>query len=277
MEASYVNICNCSDTVYYSTVTAERYFEHRLPTHVLMFVRSGKLVVEDEEGEHEITAGQCVFLKRDCRASITKTPANGEAYCSIAITLSRQFLKEYSKQVHVSAFEKKHLVPFSKVTTLLPNSISLQGLYQSLVPYADAKQQPSDEFLRLKMQEAAMALLEIDRNFIPTLFDFSDAWKIDILEFMERNYTEDITMEEFASYTGRSLASFKRDFAKVSNLTPQKWLMEHRLSKAYQMLVNDGMRTAEVYIEVGFKNRSHFSSAFKKQYGFWPSESRMNA
>lgn len=29
-------------------------------------------------------------------------------------------------------------------------------------------------------------------------------------------------MEEIASYTGRSLATFKRDFAKVSDLTPQK-------------------------------------------------------
>lgn len=272
MEESYIRICNCSDTIYYSTVSAERYFEHRLPRHVVMFVRSGKLLVEDCDGEHEITTGQCVFLKRDCRASITKMPADGMPFHSIAITLSREFLKDYAKQVDVSPFEKKHLMPLRKVTTLLPKTTPLEGLYQSLVPYADREEHPSDEFLRLKMQEAVMCLMDIDRNFIPTLFDFSETWKIDILDFMEQNYTEDMTLEEFASYTGRSLASFKRDFAKVSSQTPQKWLLEHRLSKAYQLITERGMRTADVYIEVGFKNRSHFSSAFKKQYGFGPSE-----
>ncbi len=52
------------------------------------------------------------------------------------------------------------------------------------------------------------------------------------MDFMEQNYTEDLTLEEFASYTGRSLATFKRDFAKVSPLPPQRWIMEHRLEKA---------------------------------------------
>ncbi|MDR0266143.1 MAG: AraC family transcriptional regulator [Sphingobacterium sp.] len=28
----------------------------------------------------------------------------------------------------------------------------------------------------------------------------------------------------------------------------------------------------DVYLEVGFKNPSHFSTAFKKNYGFAPSE-----
>jgi len=77
-------------------------------------------------------------------------------------------------------------------------------------------------------------------------------------------------MEEIASFTGRSLSTFKRDFKKISDLPPQKWLIQRRLRAAYEKIKEDGKRVSDVYMEVGFKNLSHFSVAFKKQYGFSP-------
>ena len=68
--------------------------------------------------------------------------------------------------------------------------------------------------LKLKMIEGTYVLLNTDRNLYASLFDFVDPWKIDI------DYMYDLSMEEIASYTGRSLATFKRDFAKVSDLPP---------------------------------------------------------
>ena len=77
-------------------------------------------------------------------------------------------------------------------------------------------------------------------------------------------------MNEIASYTGRSLATFKRDFKKVSDLTPEKWLIRKRLEVAYRLIKEEHRKVVEVYAEVGFKNPSHFSTAFKKQYGIPP-------
>ncbi len=93
-----------------------------------------------------------------------------------------------------------------------------------------------------------------------------------MLEFLNENYMEDLTIEQIASYTGRSLATFKRDFAKISDLTPQKWLIKKRLETAYYKLKKEAKKVNEVYLEVGFKNPSHFSTAFKKQYGISPTE-----
>ncbi len=89
---------------------------------------------------------------------------------------------------------------------------------------------------------------------------------------MEENFTEDLTIEEFANYTGRSLATFKRDFAKISDVTPQKWLIDKRLDKAYEILSTGKANPTDVYYQVGFKNRSHFSLAFKKRFGISPSQ-----
>lgn len=87
---------------------------------------------------------------------------------------------------------------------------------------------------------------------------------------MEKNFQFDLSMEEFASYTGRSLATFKRDFKKISSLTPQKWIIEKRLEAARELLQNGQKKISDVYLEVGFKNLPHFSSAYKKRFGASP-------
>ena len=38
------------------------------------------------------------------------------------------------------------------------------------------------------MVEGVYVLLNTDKNLYASIFDFTDPWKIDILEFMERNY-----------------------------------------------------------------------------------------
>lgn len=80
----------------------------------------------------------------------------------------------------------------------------------------------------------------------------------------------DLSVEDIAGFTGRSLASFKRDFKRISNLPPQRWLIEKRLKVAHDKIRNEKRKISDVYLEVGFKNLSHFSTAFKKQYGFSP-------
>ena len=62
----------------------------------------------------------------------------------------------------------------------------------------------------------------------------------------------------------------KRDFKKISDLTPEKWLIRKRLEVAYALMKEGGKKVVDVYAEVGFKNPSHFSTAFKKQYGMPP-------
>lgn len=139
-------------------------------------------------------------------------------------------------------------------------------------PFLDTRTEPSQEFIDMKFEEALGCLLRISPQFYPTLFDFNEAWKIDLMQFMEENCTEDMSMEEFASYTGRSLATFKRDFSKLSSMSPQKWIIDRRLEKAMTLL-QSGTSVTETYKAVGFKNRSHFTKSYTQKYGMAPSMS----
>lgn len=152
----------------------------------------------------------------------------------------------------------------------LPRTVELASLFASMTPYFDPDVKPRDNFMELKLQEGLMALLAIDERFVPTLFDFNEPWKIDILGFMEENFMCDLSIEEIAHYTGRSLATFKRDFRKISNLTPERWIIKKRLEKAYELMKTGRRKVVDVYAEVGFRNPSHFSTAFKKEFGVAP-------
>lgn len=134
--------------------------------------------------------------------------------------------------------------------------------------------QPDEEILKMKMVEGMFAILKTDENLYASLFDFVEPWKIDIVDFMEKNYMNDLTMKELAYYTGRSLATFKRDFKKVSSLTPQKWLIRRRLEAARELIQRRGRKVSEICFDVGFKNLSHFSKLYKETYGMAPTFSQ---
>lgn len=152
------------------------------------------------------------------------------------------------------------------------NRPDIVSLFESMTPYFNSKIQPTDELLQLKMVEGVYVLLNTDKNLYASIFDFTDPWKIDILEFMERNYMNDISMEEIANYTGRSLSTFKRDFKKCSALSPREWLIRRRLEAAHGLIRKGGRKVSEICFEVGFKNLSHFSKIYKIAYGVPPTE-----
>ena len=115
-------------------------------------------------------------------------------------------------------------------------------------------------------------VLAADRNFYASLFDFTQPWKIDLMTFMEDNYVYDLSLAELARYTGRSLSSFKRDFKKVSDLTPEKWIICRRLEEAKRLLSQRKRRVGDVMLEAGFKDPAYFSRAYKKRFGYSPRE-----
>jgi AraC-like DNA-binding protein len=103
------------------------------------------------------------------------------------------------------------------------------------------------------------------------LSEFAGPGKIDLVDFMQKNYCFNISMERFAYLTGRSLATFKRDFKKAFKSSPQKWLLEKRLKHAHYLIREKKQKPSSVCMEVGFGNQSHFSAAFKKMFGYSPS------
>ena len=241
---------------------------HRSHEYAMNYVYSGEMLLDNGKDQIHVGKGECVFIPRDHHITMYKKTCDGERYCGIFLSFTRKFLREMYGKLE----QPKMAVDTPKIEQALrlPKTAEITSLFASMTPYFDPNVKPQDDFMHLKLQEGLLALLHIDNRFVPTLFDFNEAWKIDILEFMNANYMYEFSLEELAHYTGRSLATFKRDFKKLSDLTPEKWLIRKRLEVAYQLMKEGGKRISDVYAEVGFKNPSHFSTAFKRQYGVPP-------
>lgn len=244
---------------------------HRSREYALNYVYSGEMILDNGTEKIHVRKGECVFIPRDHHITMYKKTYMGERYCGIFLMFTRSFLREMYVRLGINRLQQKNRAPkLDKGVIKLPATVELASLFASMTPYFNPSVKPKDNFMELKLQEGLMALLAIDERFVPTMFDFNQPWKIDILEFMEANFMCDLSMEEIAHYTGRSLATFKRDFKKISHLTPEKWLIKRRLEKAYELMKTGNRKVVEVYAEVGFRNPSHFSTAFKKEFGVAP-------
>lgn len=243
---------------------------HRSREYAMNYVLSGEMVLDDGNRQVHVGKGECVFIPRDHRVTMYKKACCGEQYCGIYLCFTRPFLREMYGKYVLHKGSLGNVEKFSPGVMKLPPSAEIESLFASMTPYFNPEVKPQDDVMRLKLEEGLLALLHTDKRFMTVLFDFCMPWKMDILDFMNRNYMYEFTLEELAHYTGRSLATFKRDFKKVSDLTPEKWLIRKRLEVAYRLIKEEHKKVVEVYAEVGFKNPSHFSTAFKKQYGIPP-------
>ena len=184
--------------------------------------------------------------------------------------MRRSFLLDFYQQLDKSLLSNASAGfkdSFLKVTS----SAGIESLFASLIPYINTAKQPLEKVMGLKLSEAVYSLLDARKNISNTLFDFVEPWKIDILDFLNNNFMYDLSIKEIALYTGRSMATFKRDFKKVSELSPQKWITKKRLEYAQQQL-RKGKKVSDIYLDIGFSSLSHFSIAYKKAYGTAPTK-----
>jgi AraC-like DNA-binding protein len=240
--------------------------------HGIVYILSGKLEINEGDKITYLYRGECAFIRKDNRVGMTKMPEKNEQYKSIWLTFPRPFFREFYRTLNKKQLPKDAERQKISVYKLPADRPDIRSLFESMTPYFDSPIPPTDELLKLKMMEGVLILLNTDKEVYASLFDFVAPWKIDILDFMNKNYMYDLSVKEIASYTGRSIASFKRDFKKISPLSPEKWLIQKRLKVAHDKIREDGKKVSDVCFEVGFKNLSHFSRVFKERFGYAPTK-----
>lgn len=80
----------------------------------------------------------------------------------------------------------------------------------------------------------------------------------------------DISVEEMARLSNRSLTSFKKEFHRIYGTSPHQWFIHQRLIHARLLLISTEKSISEVGTACAFPNTSHFIKLFKKQYEMTP-------
>lgn len=240
--------------------------EQYIDEHGLCYIISGNLKVADASGNKVFGAGDLLFFRKNFLAKFTKQPVDRSSFRSITIVLNRNILQEFSKQYNV-VYEEPYVL--DDAVLQLDRNRLMEHFYTSLMPYFEAPL--PDQLVQLKKQEALMLLLQLNPKLKNVLFDFGQPGKIDLEAFMQQNFRFNVDLKKMAFLTGRSLATFKRDFEKVFHTTPNRWIQRRRLEEAHYLIKEKSRRPSDVYHEVGFETISHFSYSFKQFFGFNPS------
>jgi len=216
-----------------------------------------------------MNGGEMLLIGKNQVGTLTKTPLPGENYETIVISLQEDLLRKIVLEEKLEA-DRKYIGP---PNILIPSNEFLQGYFKSIVPYArSAGASMTDEMGILKVKEGVKLLLLALPHLRNYLFDFSQPHKIDLEKFMLNSYQFNVPIEKFAQLTGRSLASFKRDFQKIFAAPPRHWLQDKRLDAAKYLIETKHQKPSAIYLDLGFKSLSHFSTSFKKKFGRSPNE-----
>jgi len=105
---------------------------------------------------------------------------------------------------------------------------------------------------------------------MPNSYDFFRFNKIH--EYIIRNLTEPISLNDVASYVNMSPTAFCRYFKKHTKKTFIQFLTEFKIGHACKLLAEEQMSVARACYESGFNNLSHFNDQFKKIVHLTPSE-----
>lgn len=85
---------------------------------------------------------------------------------------------------------------------------------------------------------------------------------------------KDMSIDELAQLTNRSLTSFKKEFRRHFEMPPHKWYIRQRLMHSRLLLMSTSKSISEIGNECTFPNTSHFIKLFKKEYRLTPATYR---
>jgi AraC-like DNA-binding protein len=244
------------------TRIGEQFYEE----HTLSFVLSGMIERFDGITKHYFHKGNINLFKKNSLAKFIKYPADGEPYRAISVRLDQKCLKDFNSQYYPDFRVQENTA--QSIFPICSNKL-LENYLESLQPWFTEKM--PDELVELKKQEVLLLILKDQPQLKDILFDYQQPGKIDLQAYMNQNFKFNLELNNLAYLTGRSLATFKRDFARIFNMSPHRWILAKRLQEAYYLLSEKKGTPNHIYVELGFDSLSHFSYAFKKHFGRNPS------
>ena len=158
----------------------------------------------------------------------------------------------------------------------IKNDVALSAFFLSMHAYFAGQERISELLLQLKAKELIASLLVSGSN--PALAEYFRSFihrdATPVSEIMEANFRFNLSLDDFARLSHRSLSSFKRDFRSHFKETPAQWLQQKRLDHAAALFRRTKMNVTDIVFESGFKDASHFSRVFKQRFGVSPNHYR---
>ena len=256
---SLITIFNCP--------IAGKYMDNWCHYNYVVYVMEGRKIWHTPHGSYELNKGSCVLVRKG--ANIVEQFFDSK-FCVVLFFVPDDFIRDVLKTKSTPIYQpSKTFEPVIAIET----TSAIQQFYLSMLPHFEASREPDRSLLELKFRELVLTIADnpVNSEVISWFCHLmQEPQSVSLQRVMEENFYYNLKLEEFARLSSRSLSAFKRDFVKLYETSPGKWLLEKRLNYARHLLANLGKTVAETAFESGFENASHFSRAFRQRFGTSP-------
>lgn len=94
----------------------------------------------------------------------------------------------------------------------------------------------------------------------------------ELLDYIDKHYTEDLTLENASSMMHFSPSHFSKTFKKLMGMNYVTYVNMVRIEQAIHMLSTNQYRMIDIALECGFSNIRSFNRTFKEITGYTPTE-----
>lgn len=98
-----------------------------------------------------------------------------------------------------------------------------------------------------------------------------------IKNYLDANYSEDITLDTLAALTHMNKYYLAHTFTKYMGLSPINYLLQKRIQEGKSLLESTSYSIAQISDLLGFSSQSYFSQAFRKATGMTPMQYRKHS
>ncbi len=239
--------------------------------HTLLFVLQGHKRLHIDGHTYTAEDGHLMLMKRGIY-TMSEFIEDGLSYEALLLFFNDEFVKKFLHNYQLTTTQAapmpSHLV--------IPSNDLLDNFKTQFLGYFGKTMDNLEMILKLKLQEVLLLLLAgpEKKSVLEFLQSIAFGQPLDIDYIVRKHLFQPLSLEELAKLSGRSLASFKRDFQQRYQSPPKKWINEQRLAHAHMLLQHSDKQVSEIALDCGFENIPHFIRIFKQEYGTTPNHAR---
>jgi len=92
------------------------------------------------------------------------------------------------------------------------------------------------------------------------------------LKYLHDHFCEQLDVEQLATMANMSPSTFHRNFRQVTASSPIQYVKKIRLTRARELLMDQGVRVKQAAAQVGYDSPTQFSREFKRYFGHSPQQ-----
>ncbi|MCD7926467.1 MAG: AraC family transcriptional regulator N-terminal domain-containing protein [Bacteroides sp.] len=213
----------------YANASTTENFDAYLTHHAIVFILAGVKQINVSHSKFRINPGE-LFLIPKGEYVMSEYIAGEHGFQSVMLFFNQKVARYIVQQLNETVPEALTEMKKKEAIKIIPNNPEIQSLFHSLVSYSKENSPFLCEMIRLKFMELIYLLL--DGHYRQTIISFLlDAARYEtptIVVVLEKYLYSSHTLEELAKLSGRSLSSFKREFAQEYGEAPQTWIRKKK-------------------------------------------------